>query len=75
MEYRNVKQFNPSDKVFIEYKKDIIRRMACDILMDMSEEDFIKLFQITISENNFMYYNPIEVEVKLIINTKNEILL
>lgn len=67
MIYRNVKQFNPIDKVFIEYKDEIIRRMACDILMDMSEEDFVKLFQIKISENNFMYYNPTEVEVKLII--------
>jgi hypothetical protein len=67
MVYRNIKHFNPVDKVFIEYQDQIIRRMACDILMHMAEEDFIKLFQITISENNFMYYDPTEVEVKLIV--------
>ena len=67
MIYRNIKHFNPVDKVFIEYQEQIIRRMACDLIMDMSEEDFKKLFYITIKENGFMYYNPTEVEVKLIV--------
>lgn len=65
MLYRNIKHFNPSDKVFIEYKQDIIRRMAFDIILDMNEEDFLKLFEVIIKENNMAYYSPLEVEVKI----------
>lgn len=65
MLYRNIKHFNPSDKIFIEYKQDIIRRMAFDIILDMNEEDFLKLFEVIIKENNMAYYSPLEVEVKI----------
>lgn len=67
MLYRNIKQFNPQDNSVIEYKEEIIRRMAADIVLEMSEEDFLKLFTVTITDNNFSYYNPKEIEVKLIL--------
>lgn len=67
MLYRNVKQFNPQDHSLIEYKEEIIRRMAADIVLEMNEEDFLKLFTVTLSDNNFSYYHPKEIEVKLIL--------
>ena len=65
MLYRNVKHFNPVDKVFIDYQQEIIRRMATELIMDMSEQDFLKLFEVKLTENHMAYYSPLEVEVKI----------
>lgn len=67
MVYRCVKQFNPVDPVILELKNDIIRRMAADIIFQMTEEDFLKLFTVTLTDNHFSYYTPLEFEVKLIV--------
>lgn len=66
MLYRDIKQFNPVEPALNEHKDEIIREMACNIIKMMNEDDFLKLFIVTQTENNFSFYHPIEIEVKLI---------